>query len=304
MSSRKRPGLGQGLGALIPSGNTTPPTPRYTEPSDTGQTGLRQVPIDSILPNPFQPRVDSKEESKLQELADSIREHGILQPLIVTFMDEGAIGERFRLIAGERRWRAAKRVGLSHVPVIVREATEQEMLEWALIENIQREDLNALEEALAYQQMVDYSRLTQEEIARRVGKNRSTVTNTMRLLKLPEPVQNMLRRAEISEGHARAILGLEEEHFSQIIPVAEQVFKEGLNVRQTEAIVKRIKEPPLSRTQTDNRISVYDHDLQRRFTSALGTQVELKRQKKGGQVVIHFKSDEDLQSLYEKLLGE
>jgi ParB family transcriptional regulator, chromosome partitioning protein len=304
MSSRKRPGLGQGLGALIPSASGTTQPQRTNEPSNTGQTGLRQIPIDSILPNPFQPRTDSKEETKLQELADSIREQGILQPLIVTFEEEGAIGERFRLIAGERRWRAAKRVGLSHVPAIVREASEQEMLEWALIENIQREDLNAYEEALAYQQMVEYSNLTQGEIARRVGKNRTTVNNTLRLLKLPEPVQNMLRSGELTEGHARAILGLEEDHFSQIIPVAERVVKEKLNVRQTEDLVKRIREPSVQRAQPDNRISVYDNDLQRRFTSALGTQVELKRQKKGGQVVIHFKNDEDLQSLYEKLLGE
>lgn len=302
MSSRKRPGLGQGLGALIPSNTNTPPTPRYTEPPDTGQTGLRQVPIDSILPNPFQPRSDSKEETKLQELADSIREHGILQPLIVTFMDEGAIGERFRLIAGERRWRAAKRVGLSHVPVIVREATEQEMLEWALIENIQREDLNAFEEALAYQQMVEYSRLTQEEIARRVGKNRSTITNTMRLLKLPEPVQHMLRRGEISEGHARAILGL--EHASDMMTVAEQVVKEGLNVRQTEAIVTRMKEPPQQRTKADNLLSLHDRELQKQFRNALSLTVDLKRKKKGGEIVIHFDDDEDLQALYERLLGE
>jgi ParB family chromosome partitioning protein len=302
MSSRKRPGLGQGLEALIPSTSGTAQRQRTIEPSNTGQTGLREIPIDSILPNTFQPRTDSKEETKLQELADSIREQGILQPLIVTFEEEGAIGERFRLIAGERRWRAAKRVGLSHVPVIVREASEQEMREWALIENIQREDLNAYEEALAYQQMMEYSNLTQGEIARRVGKNRTTVTNTMRLLQLPEPVQNMLRRGELSEGHARAILGL--DHASDMMTVADKVVADELNVRQTEALVKRMKEPPQQRGQSDNRISVYDNDLQRRFTSALGTQVELKRQKKGGQVVIHFKNDEDLQSLYEKLLGE
>jgi ParB family chromosome partitioning protein len=303
MSSRKRPGLGQGLGALIPSNTTTPPTPRYTEPPDTGQTGLRQIPIDSILGNPFQPRKDSKEEEKLIELTDSIREHGILQPIIVTFLEDGAIGERFSLIAGERRWRAAKRVGLTHVPAIVREATQQEMLEWALIENIQREDLNAFEEALAYQQMMDFSNLTQGEIARRVGKNRVTVTNTMRLLKLPEPIQMMLRQGIISEGHARAILGL-EGRASDMMAVAEQVVKEQLNVRQTEAIVTRMKEPPQQRTRSENMLSLHDRELQKQFRNALSLTVDLKRKKKGGEIVIHFDDDEDLQALYEKLLGE
>lgn len=298
MSGRRRTGLGQGLGALIPSSNTPPPR---TSADANGETGLREIPIDSILPNPYQPRTDWDKE-KLKELSDSVREYGVLQPLIVTQLDEGAIGERFRLIAGERRWRAAKQAGLKTVPVVVREATERDILEWALIENIQRADLNSLEEAAAYQQMSEVGGLTHEEVADRVGKSRSAVTNTMRLLQLPEPIQNMLRRGELTEGHARNLLGLKQA--SLMIETAQRVINDGLNVRQTEELVNRIKQGVTERNHKENRLSVQDRDLERQFTSALRTQVELRRQKNGGRLVIHFRNEDDLQNIYDALLGE
>lgn len=297
MSGRKRTGLGQGLGALIPSN----PSNNRPDPTQSGQTGLREIPIDSILRNPYQPR-NQFDVEKLEELTASVREYGVLQPLIVTEHTEGAIGERFRLIAGERRWRAAKQAGLRTVPVVVREATERDILEWALIENIQREDLNPLEEALAYQQMAEVGDLTHDEVADRVGKSRSAVTNTMRLLQLPEAIQDMVRRGDLTEGHARNIVSLKQA--SLMMQVAEQVIKDELNVRQTEDLVKRIKQGVVERSQKENRLSVQDRDLEKQFTSALSTSVELRRQKNGGRLVIHFRNDDDLQNLYEKLIGE
>ncbi|MGH2543171.1 MAG: ParB/RepB/Spo0J family partition protein, partial [Ardenticatenaceae bacterium] len=177
MSSRKRRGLGQGLSALIPAGESDIHSLAGL-PVEARPDGYREVLANSILPNPYQPR-NHLEDKLLDELAASIREHGIIQPLIVTQLKDGAIGERFRLIAGERRWRAARRAGLEHVPVVIKEATERELLELALIENIQRADLNPLEEATAYQQMAEFSSMTQSEIADRVGKSRSAVANTM-----------------------------------------------------------------------------------------------------------------------------
>jgi ParB family transcriptional regulator, chromosome partitioning protein len=294
--TRKRRGLGQGLGALIPGtseGGTHP------DAEQAGGSGLREVPIDSILPNPYQPR-SKMEEERLEELANSIREHGIIQPLIVTQMEDGAVGERFRLIAGERRWRAARRAGLAHVPVVIKEATEREMLELALIENIQRADLNAMEEAAAYQQMAEFSNMTQEEIAKRVGKQRPTITNTMRLLDLPEPIQDLIREESLSAGHARTLLALPSA--SAMMEAAELFIKEGFTVREAEAWVKRAKKS--SDPAPAMPLSVHDHELQRQFTSALGTRVELRRRKKGGQIVIHFENEEDLQSIYNTLLSE
>lgn len=303
MSSRKRRGLGQGLGALIPGGGGEPePTREPDEGTDASPSpsGLREVPIDSILKNPYQPRT-MMEEEKLGELADSIREHGIIQPLIVTQIEDGAVGERFRLIAGERRWRAAKRVGLTQVPVVVKEATERQMLELALIENIQRADLNPIEEAMAYQQMAEFSGLTQEEIAERVGKKRTTVSNMIRLLRLPEPIQELVRAGALSEGHARTLLSL--ANASQMLEAATHFIEGGLTVRQAEEWVKR---GPSSAEPSESvaSLSLHDRDLQQQFVRSLGTQVELRRRKKGGQLIIHFADDEDLQALYSLLVQE
>ncbi len=275
---------------------TSPTTKGSLSPS----SGLREVLVNSILPNPYQPR-SQMEEARLDELAASIREHGIIQPLIVTQIEDGAVGERFRLIAGERRWRAAKRAGLAQVPVVVKEATERQMLELALIENIQRADLNPLEEAVAFQQMAEFSNMTQSEIADRVGKSRSAVANTLRLLQLPEPIQDLVRQGALSEGHARTLLALPSA--TRMMEAAELFIKRGFTVRQAEEWVKRELAPPAAAT-ADNPLNVHDTDLQRQFTSALGTRVELKRRKKGGQLVIYFENDEDLQSIYDTILPD
>lgn len=302
MSSRKRRGLGQGLSALIP-GSGEPESTQELEGTDVSPSpsGLREVPIDSILKNPYQPRTVMEEE-KLEELTNSIREHGIIQPLIVTQIEDGAVGERFRLIAGERRWRAAKRAGLAHVPVVVKEATERQMLELALIENIQRADLNPMEEAAAYQQMADFSGLTQEEIAERVGKKRTTISNTIRLLQLPEPIQELVRAGALTEGHCRALLTL--RNAVQMMEAATLFIEEGMTVRQAEAWVKRSPSAPSESGDTPAPISLHDRDLQQQFIRSLGTQVELRRRRKGGQIIIHFADDEDLQAIYSLLVQE
>ncbi|MCB0078356.1 MAG: ParB/RepB/Spo0J family partition protein [Anaerolineales bacterium] len=289
MSSRKRRGLGQGLGALIP-----------TAADSSGGDGLRTIPIDHILPNPYQPRGEM-EAVKLEELTQSISEHGIIQPLIVTQLEDGAVGERFQLIAGERRWRAAKRAGLAAVPVVIKEATEQQMLELALIENIQRADLNPLEEAVAFQQMAELGSMTQNEIASRVGKSRSAIANTMRLLQLPEPLQEMVRRAELSEGHARTLLALGDA--SRMMEAAQLFVSKEFTVRQAEEWVKRELRGATT-AAPKAALSIQDKALQHQFAAALGTRVELRRRRKGGQLVIHFDNEEDLQSIYDTILDE
>lgn len=280
-------GLGKGLGALIPAGAAEP------RPA-AGTPGMLEIEVAAIRPNPYQPR-DQFDEEGLGALADSIREVGVLQPVLVR-----PVGDGYELIAGERRWRAARRAGLTHVPVVIKEATEREMLELALIENIQRADLNPLEEALAYQQMAEFSQMTREEIAERVGKSRSAVSNTMRLLQLPEPIQDLVRQALLSEGHARTLLALPSA--SVMMAAAELFIKQGFSVRQAEAWVKKYNNPPEKATPREP--SIHDRELQRQFTSALGTRVELRRGKKGGQVVIYFENEEDLQSIYQTLLPD
>nr|WP_290670598.1 ParB/RepB/Spo0J family partition protein [Ardenticatena sp.] len=291
--SKKKRRLGKGLEALIPTGDQNAASP-------ASAAGVREVPINSILPNPYQPRSHIDPDA-LEELAASIREHGLIQPLVVTQIEDGAIGERFQLIAGERRWRAAKAAGLETVPVVIKEASEQQMLEWALIENIQRADLNPIEEAMAYQQMAETFGLTHAEIATRVGKSRSAISNMLRLLKLPLPIQELVSQGTLSEGHARALLPL--EHLSRMLDAVEIIVGRGLNVRQTEELVKRMLEEPQARPQKQD-LSPIDRRLQERIQARLGTKVELKRGKKGGKVVIHFYSDDDLEQIYKLVIGE
>jgi len=284
----KRGGLGRGLDALIPSGEPTP--------------GLKRVSIEAIVPNPRQPRTVFDPEA-LQELADSIRQLGLIQPPIVQQVQasDGLVSApRYQLITGERRWRAARLAGLQHVDVIVKEATPQEMLELALVENIQRADLNPLEEAQAYQQLADEFGLTQERIAERVGRSRVSVANTMRLLRLPQEVKEALLAARISEGHARALLMLDDE--DEELLALRTTIKKRLSVRQTEELVRRLQ----MATQTADRLrsrSPETESLEREFRDGLGTRVDLFRSRKGGRLVIHFYSEEDLQALYERILG-
>ncbi len=286
MGRGPRTGLGRGLDALIPQG------------SQAG--GLKRVSIDAISPNPHQPRTVFDPEA-LQELADSIREMGLIQPLIVQEAAEGeAGGARYRLITGERRWRAARMAGLQHVEVIVKDASPQEMLELALVENIQRADLNPLEEAEAYRQLADDFGMTQERIAERVGRSRVSVTNSLRLLKLPDEIKQALMAGRITEGHARALLMLEDA--SAQIEALEAVLKKELSVRQAEELARRRNraagETGRARTRAPETVA-----LEQEFREALGTKVDLVRTSKGGRLVVHFYSEEDLEALYERFVA-
>lgn len=281
----QRRGLGRGLESLIPPGEEGAPA------------GLREVPIDQISPNPWQPRV-SLAEDQLQELADSIREHGLIQPLIVTQTPNG-----YQLIAGERRWRAAQMAGLDRVPVIVKEASERAKLELALVENLQRADLNPLEAAMAYEQLIREFGLTHAEVAERVGKSRVTITKALRLLRLPDRVKQALVAGEITEGHADALVALEDEAVQ--LQVVDRIRYEGLNVRQTEQLVRRLRqqqqEPAVAEAPRQRDPDV--QALEDEFRAALGTKVNLFRTERGGRLVIHFYSDEELQAIYETIVG-
>jgi ParB family chromosome partitioning protein len=284
----RRPGLGQGLGALIP-GDDAQGQNRQTS------SGIAQIPIEDISPNPHQPRIEMDEET-IRELAESIREYGIIQPLIVS-KETGQDG--YILIAGERRWKAAKTVGLSMVPAIIREVTEQGQLEIALIENLQREDLTPLETAGAYQQLADNFALTHEQIAARVGKSRTSVTNTLRLLNLPDQVKNSLAEGLITVGHARALLGLSSAQAQRA--ALSTVLNLGLNVRQTESLVKKLngdRLPPRLKSQPSPEIKALEDRLRQHF----GTKVNLQDRKNGGSLVIFYYSDEELNTILDKIL--
>jgi ParB family chromosome partitioning protein len=285
MSPRKS-GLGRGLEALIPA---------VEEDAAGAAQGVLEVPLASITPNPHQPRAPIRDQ-ELVELAASIEEHGIIQPLVVTRAPDG-----YHLIAGERRWRAARLAGLSTVPAVVREVAPSEMLELALVENLQRADLNPLEEAMAYRQLVEEFGYTQEQVARRVGKSRVAVSNTLRLLKAARPVQEALLADRISEGHARALLGLEQAEAQEA--ALKMVLKRGLNVRQTEELVRRLLNLRVEERRPTREISPETRALESRFREALGTKVSLTRGEEGGRLVIYFYSDEELDALYEHIVG-
>ncbi len=289
VKERKRR-LGRGLDALIPQQVREQPT-----------SGIEEIPISDISPNPRQPRQVIYAE-QLSELAASIKEHGILQPLVVTRAESE--GERkYYLVAGERRWRAAQMAGLKKVPVVIRDVSPREMLEWALVENIQREDLNPLEEARAYWTLVEEFGMTQEQVARRVGKSRSAVANVIRLLNLPDFVQKVLASGKISEGHARALLPLEEEQQKELLKL---IVEKGLSVRQTESLARRMLEGAGKerKEESSRNMGVELSRLVEKMQSSLGTKVELMKGKKGGKVVIYFYSDEELENIYSRLAGE
>jgi ParB family chromosome partitioning protein len=278
MSRSSERGLGRGLGALIPHSTV----------------GLREIPVDQIRPNPWQPRTYF-DEQELGELAQSIREHGVLQPVLVSQQPDGS----FQLITGERRWRAVQLAGLPTVPAMVKEATPQASLEMALVENIQRRDLNPLEEAHAYRQLLDEHGLTQDQLGQRIGKSRVAVTNTLRLLHLPEEVRQALANGGISEGHARAILMANGE--AQRVRLVQRVLAEHMSVRDTEALAREMNARRVSTTDA----APPDPDVERLeddFRQALGTRVRLTRGRHGGRLVIHFFSDEELQGIYEAIV--
>jgi len=252
-----------------------------------------EIDLDRITPNPRQPRT-AMDEAALAELADSIREHGILQPLIVTHAGSG-----YTLVAGERRWRAARAAGLRTVPALVKDTTPRQLLELALVENIQRQELNPLEEASAYQQLVEEHSLKQDEVAHRVGKSRSAVANSLRLLKLPPEAKLALAEGRITEGHARGILALPT--LEQQLKLLAAILAGNFTVRQSEEAARRgsRKQNPL-----DSIKAAEIAEVEERLRELLRTKVELHRGKKGGRLVIHFYSDEELEGIFQALGGE
>jgi ParB family chromosome partitioning protein len=278
-----RSGLGKGLDALIPTGQKT----------TGGEGGITQVPVDAIQRNPRQPR-EKFDLDELENLAASVREHGVIQPLIVSPGKNGV----YTLIAGERRLQAARKAGLKTVPVVIRHATDQQLLELALIENVQRADLNAIEEAEAYQHLAKEFKLSHETIATRVGKSRVAVTNTLRLLDASAAVKQALVDGRITEGHARALLALNTAKAQETL--LNQIVNLDLSVRQTEALARKYTgQKPAYKKRSSPSADVTD--VERRLRSSLGTKVSLKHGKKGGTVTIYYYSDEELDSLLEKL---
>jgi ParB family chromosome partitioning protein len=289
----KRKALGKGLRSLIPEAPARSPR---KEPGSPGENLLR-IDIDKILPNRSQPREQFDQET-LDQLASSLKSQGVLQPVIVRPVGDG----EYELIAGERRWRAAQIAGLLKIPAIVREVAEESLLELALIENLQREGLNPLEEAAAYQTLIDKLRLTQQEVADRVGKKRATVANSLRLLNLPPEVQEEIRAGRLPAGHARALLAL--ANATAQTELARRVVRESLSVRTIEKLVARAADATgTKRTSTgtaerDPNVLAAEEELQR----SLGTKVRIVTAKKGGRIELHFFSDEELERVYQLLL--
>lgn len=276
--------LGKGLGALIPD-------LAALDESERKALGISDIELDRIVPNEYQPR-KVFDDGRLKELAASIREQGVIQPVIVH-----RIGSNFGLIAGERRWRAARIAGLKTIPAIVKEASKRELIEQALIENIQREDLNPLEAAEAFKRLQDEFKLTQEDLAKRVGKERSTITNFLRLLGLPREVKQGLSSGGISMGHAKAILGL--ERVRDQIQAAALIVRKGLSVREAEALANRLKSPPQGRKV---RLSHELKAVQEKLKRALGTKVIISSKSKGGKIVIEYYSNDELDRILEKFI--
>ena len=289
--TQPRRGLGRGLDALLPGGSGEGPPPGRA---------LQEIDIDLIAPNPEQPRTNFPPE-QLRELAESIREHGILQPLVVSLEEDGG----YRLIAGERRLQAARLADLPVVPVVTREVDGSELLELALVENIQRADLNPIEEALAYRRLLDEHGLTQEEVARRVGRSRAAVANATRLLQLEPDIRRSLVAGEIREGHARALLSLPAG--PDRLDVWRETVRRGLSVRETEAAVRRALSPRQGRTPADapeapSRVPL--RDLETNLRRALGTRVTISSRRSGGaRIVVETYSEEELESVAGKLLS-
>ncbi len=279
----KRPALGRGLSALIPE---IPPPPAATDTP-------AEVDLDLLEPNRDQPR-SVIDDTKLEQLAQSIKSNGIIQPIVVRRQPSGG----FEIVVGERRWRAAQRAGLLRVPVVVRDVPDEKRLELALIENIQREDLNPIEEARAYKRLADQFNLTQEAIARAVGRDRATVANYQRLLTLPADVQGDVASGGLTMGHARALAGLPDAAAQR--RAARDVRNRQLSVRDTELLVKRLLGPPIRR-QPQPAPDVHTKAAEERLRVALGTGVEIVRRGGGGRIVVHFTSDRELQRLFEQL---
>jgi ParB family chromosome partitioning protein len=288
--AEKRPALGRGLSALIPAAAPPAPAPPVAPSRPSGPP--QELDIDLLVPNPDQPRTYIAEQA-LEELAQSIRANGVIQPVLVR-----PRGDRYEIVAGERRWRAAQRAGLLKVPVNVRQIEDSKLLQVALIENIQRENLNPVEEALAYRRLADELQVSQEAIASAVGKDRATVANYLRLLKLPVETRNDLASGALTMGHARALLSLPDEAAQR--RVGREVVSRGLSVRDTEALVRRETAPvapPSEPRKTDPNVRAAEDQLK----LALGTRVRIVRARRGGRIEVDFGSEDELQRLFEQL---
>jgi ParB family transcriptional regulator, chromosome partitioning protein len=283
MTTTRRPVLGRGLSALLPGKDDVP---RGTYPGE--------VEIDRLVPSRFQPRRDFSEEA-LKELSDSIREQGIVQPIVVV-----SRGEKFEIVAGERRWRAARLAGLAKVPVTVREkSSDRDLLEAALVENVQREDLNPLEAAEAYARLKAEFELTQEMIADRVGKDRTTIANSLRLLKLSSPVRDRIRSGELSAGHAKALLSLSATDDQELL--AEEIVRRALSVRQAEKRAARMAAG--DRVQREKRRDPFTRDAEEKLSRRLQTRVRIVRKRRGGRIELSFGSEEELIGLFERMMS-
>lgn len=279
----KRKALGKGLSALLP------------EVPEPGGERLAEISIDRIDPNPFQPR-QGLEPKKIQELARSLAQEGVMQPVVVR-----RCGARYQLIAGERRWRAARMAGIARVPAIVRDVEEERLLELALIENIQREDLNPIEEAGAYRRLVSELGLSQEQVAEKVGKDRSTIANLLRLLRLPEPIRKAISRGQMSPGHARPLLAIRDS--STQIEIAREIVEKDLSVREVERRIQAYVEPSAKeKKKAVLRSDPNTRAAEDRLRQALGTRVRIARKGRGGRLEISFHSEEELGRIYEILL--
>jgi len=278
----RRLALGRGMKQLIP---------------DVAEEDIQKVmnlDIDLIIPNPEQPRRTFDQE-KLQELADSIKENGIIQPVVVM-----ASGDEYKLIAGERRWRASQLAGYDKIPAIVKKATEDEALSWALIENIQRQDLNPIEEALAYKNLLEKQEITQDSLAKKLGKGRVTITNTMRLLKLPEPVQDLIVSKKISFGHARCLVTIDEDQVVE--QMAQETVQKGLSVRALEERVKKLKDQT-KKGPAKPKKDPFIRNAEKQMTQFIGSKVQIHGNQMKGKVTIPYLSEGDLQRIFECLTG-
>jgi ParB family chromosome partitioning protein len=282
-----RRALGRGLSALLSD-----------KPATTSEDMI-EIDLDLIEPNNFQPRT-SFDEERLEQLAQSIRANGIIQPLLVRRLSS----DKYQLVAGERRWRAAQRAGLHRVPCVVKEIPEDKMLELALIENIQRQELNAIEEAQAYKRLIETLGLTQEMVAQRVGRDRTFITNYLRLLRLPEDIQRMVEAEQLSMGHARALLGVDEPDIQR--KLAKEISEKGLSVRHTERTIKRIVEGEVTETVTtikeDPNFKAAEDKLRRKLSSKVHILVNQKSN--GGKIEIEFFDNNDLNRIYETIMGK
>ncbi len=281
-------GLGKGMMALVDENEF-----------DVGEGGISStlVNVNKVIPNRYQPRKQF-DDASLKELANSIKEKGVISPILVSELGDG----RYELVAGERRLRASKLAGIMDIPVIVRDFTEEDRMEIALVENIQREDLNALEIASAYKEIMEKLNLSQEDLSKKIGKSRSAIANTLRLLKLPEYVRDKLSSGEISEGHARAIMTL--ENFDTLIDLTNKIIQDGLSVRETEFLAKEWKKKTNNSKKEKKKKTSKVSDLEEKFIKKLQAKVEITGSRKKGKVQIYYYSEAELESLYKRLPEE